>query len=397
LITSRVLLKPLLFWLLASSVSACGSQSREPSGSRIDTLPNGVIQVQNSEEGTWGPGEEWRLEETLRLGTLLGDGPEVFGGIRDIEIDRLGRIWIYESQAEEIRVFSADGRHVRTFGRPGEGPGEFGNVYALAWSPDDHLWVVDRGLGRVSIFDTAGVFVTSRRRGNPFFASPWPGGIDERGHFYDLESAPFPERRKFLVRYDSALSPMDTIRLPQHPKGPQTIEIQVEGGITTYSKPFAGSAVWSLTQDGGMWVAITDEYRLLRLSPNGDTLRVVTKPFHPVQVTSEERDRVVDGYRRAGRSLSRSQIPDVKPAVGQVLVDDRGNVWVIPVRPGEDTGRFAEVFDPDGVYLGEVELPVPILVRHPVAFREGVLATVTTDSLEVPFVVRFEIRGYGFR
>ena len=267
--------------------------------------------------------------------------------------------------------------------------------YGLAWAPDDHLWVVDRGLGRVSIFDTAGVFQRSLRRGNPSFFYPWLGGIDERGFFYDLESASFPERRRFLVRYDPALSPMDTIPLPQHPQGPQTIEIQIEGGISAYTKPFAGSAVWALTQDGGMWVAITDEYRLLRLSPEGDTLRVVTKPFEPVQVSSEERDRVLDGYRGSGVSLSRSQIPDVKPAVQQVLVDDGGNVWVIPVRPGDETGRTAEVFDPDGIYLGEVELPVPIHVLHPVVFRDRALVTVTTDSLEVPFVVRYEIEGAG--
>jgi hypothetical protein len=312
--------------------------------------------------------------------------------VQDLEIDAMGRLWVFDAQAEELRVFRPNGEHVRSVGRAGEGPGEFGNVYALEWDPKDRLWIVDRGLGRVSIFDTAGVFLTSRRRGNPYFAYPWPGGIDAEGSFYDLESGPAGEFRRFLVRFDTLLHAVDTIPLPQHPDGPAEIRVSIEGGVATYPKPFAGTARWALTGDGGMWVAITDRYRLLRLSRHGDTLLVATKPFEPVPVTDEERDQVLDGYRRSGVDLSAFEIPDSKPAIATLLVDDVGRPWVIPVRPEDRTGSVAEVFDSTGVFLGEVDLPVSLL-RGPVAFRNGTLATVTEDSLGVPFVVQFRVLG----
>jgi hypothetical protein len=144
-----------------------------------------------------------------------------------------------------------------------------------------------------------------------------------------------------------------------------------------------------------MWVVITDQYRLLRISRTGDTLRVITKPFDPVSVTREERDQVLDGYRRSGVDLSAFEIPDSKPAIATLFVDDKDRPWVIPVKPGDRTGSVAEVFDSVGVFLGEVQLPVPLLLRNPVVFRDGMLATVTTDSLGVPFVVQFRIQSGG--
>ena len=374
---------------------ACGDGNPARIGPQFDTLPSGAIQVQNPGIGAWDFGEGWVLRETLRLGTVFGEGPDLFGRVMDLEIDAMGRLWVFDAQAEELRLFAPDGEHLRTVGRAGEGPGEFGNVYALALNPANQLWVVDRGLGRVSIFDTAGVFLEGRRRGNPFFALPWPGGIDRQGFFYDLESKPGPERSRFLVRYDSLLRAVDTIPLPQHPDGPAEIHVRTEGGVSTYSKPFAGTAEWVLTRDGGMWVAITDQYRLLRISRTGDTLRVITKPFDPVSVTREERDQVLDGYGRSGVDLSAFEIPDSKPAIATLFVDDKDRPWVIPVKPGDRTGSVAEVFDSDGVYLGEVQLPVPLFLRNPVVFRDGMLATVTTDSLGVPFVVQFRIQAGG--
>ena len=125
---SRSLKAPLSCLLALAILSGCEGPPQHPSRVGIDTLPNGVVRIQNSELGAWDSGGEWRLRETLRLGTRMGNGPEVFGRIQDIEIDPMGRLWIFEAQTEEMRVFSAEGDFVRTFGRPGEGPGEFGNV-----------------------------------------------------------------------------------------------------------------------------------------------------------------------------------------------------------------------------------------------------------------------------
>jgi hypothetical protein len=200
-----------------------------------------------------------------------------------------------------------------------------------------------------------------------------------------------PEGGDFLVRYDSLLNAVDTLPLPEHPAGPAEIQVPVTGGVATYPKPFAGTTAWALTSDGGMWVAITDQYKLLRLSEDMDTVRVATKPFEPVPVPGEERDEILERFRDLGADLSRFAIPDSKPAIANLFVDDRDFAWVIPVLPGDETGSLAQVFDTLGVFLGEVQIPIRVRFS-PVIIRDETLTAVTTDSLGVPYVVQFQIQ-----
>lgn len=85
---------------------------------------------------------EWRLVEDLRIGRVDGAGPEVFGQVAAVEIDPDGRIYVAEGRPHQIRVFDADGRHVRTIGSEGRGPGQFSLISGLAWH-SGFLWVMD--------------------------------------------------------------------------------------------------------------------------------------------------------------------------------------------------------------------------------------------------------------
>ena len=84
-----------------------------------------------------------------------------------------------------------------------------------------------------------------------FFAYPWPGGIDENGFFYDLESGAGADRKNVLVRYDNDLSALDTIPVPEHPDGSPGIQVAIPGGVATYPKPFGGRAerLFSITYE----------------------------------------------------------------------------------------------------------------------------------------------------
>lgn len=113
--------------LAVISFGACGEAGADNAdgwAGTVDTLSNGAIRVSNPEQGLWDDGEGWRLVEELRIGSMDGEGPELFGNIIGLEVDPLGRIYVADSQAREIRVFDARGHHVRTFGGRGEEPGE---------------------------------------------------------------------------------------------------------------------------------------------------------------------------------------------------------------------------------------------------------------------------------
>ena len=68
------------------------------------------------------------------------------------------RGWIAVGQRDDNRVliFRADGRQLFTFGRGGEGPGEFRRLTAYSGWLGDTLWMIDIGPRRVTFIDGDG-------------------------------------------------------------------------------------------------------------------------------------------------------------------------------------------------------------------------------------------------
>ena len=95
---------------------------------------DGVIPVTNI-----GPPPPARLDLVVSIGpkTLTDTGsPEEFGSVTSVALGPGGEIFVADGRNREVRVFGLDGAHRRTFGREGEGPGEFQSLYSLAWACD---------------------------------------------------------------------------------------------------------------------------------------------------------------------------------------------------------------------------------------------------------------------
>lgn len=375
-------------------LSACaeGRGDVEWSGT-VDTLAGGAVHVRNPAEPIWRADEAWRLEEELRIGSATEEGPALFGQVADVLVDPLGRIYVLESQSNEIRVFDGSGRHVRTFAREGQGPGELNQPSAMAWDGEGMLWVVDPRNARFSAFDTAGEYREERTKKTPGQIYPWPGRIGEDGDVIDVAFARVDDEfRRTLIRYDSLNQPVDTFFPPAY-DAPQ-FEIRTETAFMASSVPFAERLVWRLHPDGTLWFSITDAYRLYEQTLDGDTLRIVEKPFEPLPVGSEELDEAIerlDWFTEQGGRLDRSRIPDRKPALEGFFFDDRDNVWVRPVTEEALEDRVFDVFDPEGRWLGRVESPVALSSSPAPRFHGDVVYGVTRDELDVPYVVRLRI------
>jgi hypothetical protein len=234
----------------------------------VDTLPGGVVLVRSPAAGVWGEGEGWRLVEDLRIGAVEGEGPDVFGDMVLVQADDAGRIYVADSQGSEIRVFAADGRHLHSFGRAGEGPGEFRQISGLDWGPDGRLRVMDGRLARLSVFDADGTLHSSHSRPAGFVMIPWRGRIDRQGRIYDVGMAPVAgDRRAVLLRFDSAMVPMDTFLIPHYET--TTFDLTDDAGLRRMSTtvPFAPTQLWHIASDGTVWIGVTERYRLHQLDP----------------------------------------------------------------------------------------------------------------------------------
>lgn len=395
---------PLPSFLLVAGLAAWGACAPSEGGptweGRIDTLPSGTVAVQNPSEPIWTEETAWRVIEELRIGSVQEEGPDLFGQVRSLAVDPLARIYVVEAQSQEIRVFGSDGRHVRTIGRKGGGPGEFQRALHAAFGPDGRLWVADPANGRVSVMDTTGSLVDSHPMPGGFVLIPWRGGFDDRGRYY--LPVPRPSEEAFalgLVRYDVArdtgLVPLDTLPSPRDPVERERFEHRSGGGgFMIASVPYAPAFRWRRSPSGTFWGLFTGNYRLVELSPGGDTLRTVTRPFEPLPVTRADVEEAMEGlewFTSQGGRVDRSAIPETKPGAEELFVDDEGNVWVFPVTERDEEGRVLDVFDPEGRWLGRVRLPFPLSDGPVPLVRDGVLYGVTENELEVPFVVRARV------
>ncbi len=85
------------------------------------------------------------VDSVLTIGGLEGPGLDVVDRYSRVGIDRTGRVLVSLYRFPEISVFDSTGAFLRTFGRSGEGPGEYQFVHH-----------VDPGLRYIHVFDMRG-------------------------------------------------------------------------------------------------------------------------------------------------------------------------------------------------------------------------------------------------
>jgi hypothetical protein len=143
---------------------ACGKQGAGWQGTI--QVENGVTTVENPAQGIWDlqgrPGLS--LIKERQIGALDGPAELTFAGISDIAVNNNGEIYIADRRLAEIRKFDKDGKCILTFGRKGQGPGEFQSIRLLSIAPSGEVIVYDDMLGRISIFADTGELRTTTKK-----------------------------------------------------------------------------------------------------------------------------------------------------------------------------------------------------------------------------------------
>jgi hypothetical protein len=106
----------------------------------------------------WAGLPTWTLSKSPAVSIGRADGAEPYLLTGAFDATRLsdGKIAILNGATDEVRVFGSDGVHVRSIGRTGQGPGEFGAPTWLGRMAGDSLAVYDTRNQRVSVFDSSG-------------------------------------------------------------------------------------------------------------------------------------------------------------------------------------------------------------------------------------------------
>ena len=359
------------------------------------------VRIVESLAPRWPTGRGWRLGPTalLTIGSVSGQDDYLFEDV--VAGSRLadGSIVVADASASEIRVFDRSGALLRRMGRPGEGPGEFRWLTA-AWVGQDNVWAFDNALVRVSKFALGGSFVDSFRLtiapgsgrpslqaqlmdGSLLVLSAPPGVVPQNVGVFE-GSTWMLQRYAYTGEYINAIarlkeSPRWGHDIPGLPPGlplpfyPSLGSFAVSGN-SVYAGEGIDAAVHRWNSDGSLsliirWAAtprsvtakVRNEYRKAKQTP--------PRPFHA---------------RAWSRYLDQVPFPDEMAVYQHLVVDAAACLWVQQFSALDDDYSSWFVFDPEGVWLGVVEMPSNLRILE--IGVEYVLA-VQRDQLGVSFVV----------
>lgn len=344
---------------------------------------------------------DWHFDERLRLG---GDeeGPASFYSLSRslVATDPAGRIYILDGEAHRVVVFDAEGRHLRTLGREGGGPGELEFPSGLAVR-DGVVGVWDYGKTGIVRYDTDGMPLPT------FMSSAFYGG---RGLELRPSGAVFTttdlrdtgNMKDVLVvldtLYDSGdeqwrhLRPIVSLAVPDAP-----MHVFESCRIGFRLPPlFHPDVEWAPAGDRLLVSHETDYV----VDVYADTARVASfrRALEPRAASRELAEASLgEGLTvsvsggppctiPAGEVVDARGFADRIPFISSLTVDPQGRIWVERVTIGEEPARI-DILDADGAYLGTLtDSPVPV------AFLPGGdLLAVETDAMDVDQLVVYRV------
>jgi hypothetical protein len=381
---------------------ACGTEEAPEPQAFVERDSAGV-RIVESYRPSWGESDGWRIGEEPLFVIRASDGsPE--NRLLDptsIDVDSRGRIIVGDgNQAGWDAVLVYDSLGGFMF--------QAGPILAFDMSGD-----------RTTVFDPEGRFARLTRL--PTLRVPRPArgtygytaGVDAAygdgwllaypfGHL-NTEDGPGPAwYEHLLLRVSPDGESWDTL-------GTFEISQQWWSGSAQEQYWYAPVSVSAVTHDH-LYFARGDEFEIRRYDPHGVLDLIARRAWEPRPVSEQDRQELREWYlsrvasspevndeilERIRRDMESARFAENAPPLSAILVDDQDNLWVEEFRwfvpterpPSLRPARWS-VFDPTGVWLGDVETPPGFILR---AFGSDRVLGFMIDDFDVKEIYAFPL------
>lgn len=333
---------------------------------------------------------DWGFERLFVLGGQE-EGPESFFrvGRGMVDSDSAGNVYVLDSGSHRIVVFDSTGRHVRSLGKQGSGPGEVNRPSSLSVMTDGTAVVWDFAKGGLVRWGPDGEVLDESHPGI-FFRGPVIQATTDGLYFDRILATDWA-----LVRWSDG----DTAVVAAMERPPMKRVTFSCVGIPM-TPIFSPALLWSVRDDDA--VIVSSAAYSVDVHDAGRRTRLLRRDVPPGAVTREMAERQYPNGMTIGLPTGPCRIPaaevvekagfvETMPAIGAVALDSHGRIWLQRARvPGEEVP--IDVFTIDGDYVGTLPAGSPF----PIAFiGTDRIGAVETDELDVSRLVIFRVRDGG--
>lgn len=347
----------------------------DPDRARVTRIDSAGVEIVVSSGEGWSGEDGWEVAAgpTVELGDAAGQEEDRLFRVMDAARFPDGRIVILSAGTSELKIYDAEGNHLRSIGSEGEGPGEFRQLARMDVSGDT-LHAFGLSTRRVSVFLSDGTLVRSfsleppREGALPDYVGRLPDGsilarVTDFGGMMGGGGTEVAQRPVAFHVYGPGGTPRDSVAaLP----GQRRFVRRSGTAIQIRTLPFEPRPVAALG-GGRVYLGGGREHGIDVRAPDGRLLRSIRSDQEPEPVTDELREAYVqerleeaeDAERRRSLRKMYGEMPfgESVPAYTDLLVDAAGNLWVEEPRLPGDSARTWTVFDSTGARLGPVDMP----------------------------------------
>lgn len=327
-------------------------------------IVNGIRIIHNEKEGKWGSNPDIKLELIRTIGGLDAEDESLaFNAPYDIVLDATGDMYILDTGNKRIQKLNPEGKFIKTIGRQGQGPGEFQSPHSLDIDKEDNIYVHDPRAMRIQVFTS-------------------DGKMKRLIKFTKFSLDQIRLTRSELIVMGGRIGLRD---LMQNRK-PNLLEIVNQDGnikkrfgeMRDYKdlnvNSHANNFFLDSDTDGNIYISFAYQNRIEKYSHDGMRL------WNADRILNYGTKVIDKGFIRRDAKGTSFQAPKMNKVSSGISVDGRGRIWVITlnrqmslkemgcvtssggvtktIEPGiEEIDAYKlEVFDSDGILLGEIPL-----------------------------------------
>lgn len=399
----------------------CGCSAPDDGGHTFRTYRENGIKVAETAGGPRFSEELFRYKKVLELIEDPGREESMLYRPAHMVMDEDGNIYVADEGNGRVAMFDSKGQYMQSFGRAGEGPGEFRSITLLGVH-DDLLSAYDVEKNRTTRVRVSGELLDVTTI-PPQAMTEWGATRVVEMHLLDDGKRVVIQRRMGTGRWDGYYSfraavmssSFDTLWTVSTPSMRTFYTVPAFPGFSATVMPIEYGSIPDIefAPGWGLLVSYGDKPELTRYEPDGSVADRIRIDMEPEPVTASDRAKVTDQYDKriselegANREYFRRRkealvFADEKPFWTDIVVDDSGFIWMLvsesqPER-GEAGGNLYRVLSPEGEYLGNSRWPTT-LARARVSFGHLLFFESDGETGEsVPVVYRITPAVQGLR